>query len=158
MLEPIQSTIALQTQPAADVHFVFTYAALDGGSVRDSAALYRVPTGVIRMSHYHITRSSPIKIVEWRPFRRNTLRGFVTVDVGFLKIIDVLVHARDQKNWCSLPAKVILNPDGTARRTPAGRLVYSQLLQWTEKQAETAFSQSVWAELERDYPDTLLPE
>lgn len=48
-----------------------------------------------------------IKIENFRPLEKNTLKGFLTIhlaDVG-LTIKDICLHQKNDKKWLSLPAK-----------------------------------------------------
>ena len=156
MLDEIQSTVASEAQPANAMTSGFLiHAATYEGSVRDSADPHRVPRGLILMLFSENTRADPLSLTEWRPFQRNTLRGFATVHYGALKIIDLSVHTLGEKKWCVLPAKAILDPDGTARRTCRGRVIYSNVLEWLEKAPEDLFCQQVIEQLEREIPDAL---
>jgi hypothetical protein len=55
-----------------------------------------------------------VKILEYRPFEKNTLRGFLTVQTpeGWI-IRDICIHGRDQSRWLALPAKPIKKEDGS---------------------------------------------
>lgn len=102
-----------------------------------------------------MSRALPLTLVEWRPFEKNTLRGFATVTVGALKIIDVTVHVLEDKRWCGLPAKPNIGRDGVANRDHRGRVRYSQMMEWINKDTAERFRQAVFDALERDYPDAL---
>jgi len=104
------------------------------------------------------TRALPLKLIEWRSFHKNTLRGFATVQLGALKIIDVSVHVLNGKNWCGLPAKPMINADGTVQRDERDRVRYAQIMEWTNKETAEKFRAAVCDALERDYPDALRAE
>ena len=47
-----------------------------------------------------------IQISDWRPYRRNTLRGFLTVRFPFgLSVRDVTVHSNGTRRWIGMPGK-----------------------------------------------------
>jgi hypothetical protein len=51
---------------------------------------------------------------DWKPFTKNTLRGFVTIVLpSGLKIKDVSLHERDGKQWIGLPSKPYRKQDGS---------------------------------------------
>jgi hypothetical protein len=49
----------------------------------------------------------PIEIVDFRPFEKNTLRGFATVRLTGvnLEIRDITIHEKNGNRWVSLPSK-----------------------------------------------------
>jgi hypothetical protein len=56
-----------------------------------------------------------VEIVDFRPYQKNTLQGFLTVrmtGVG-LEIKDIALHRRDGNEWLQLPAKPYQKPDGS---------------------------------------------
>lgn len=56
-----------------------------------------------------------IKIVNFRPLGKNTLRGFLTIhfiDIG-LVVKDVCLHQKDGKRWLQLPSRSYQKKDGT---------------------------------------------
>src|SRR5215813_2460591 len=67
-----------------------------------------------------------MKLIEWRPMPRNSLRGFATIELpSGLTISDISVHVSHDKAWASLPAKPQINSDGTARRGDDGKVLYA---------------------------------
>ena len=63
-----------------------------------------------------------VKVTDFRPFRRNTLRGFATVHVDeHLTLHDIAVHQHDSgARWVGLPATSSAPP--TARSNMCGCL------------------------------------
>lgn len=56
-----------------------------------------------------------IEIVAFKPYIKNTLRGFLTVrlsNIG-LEIRDIAVHLKNGNRWLQLPAKPYEKPDGS---------------------------------------------
>ena len=95
----------------------------------------------------------PLALLGWKELRRNTLRGFATVRLGrSLKIADVAVHCSHGKRWASLPGKPMLDRDGNPKRNEAGKVVYSPVLEWSDKETADRFSGGVVELVERAHP------
>lgn len=56
-----------------------------------------------------------IRVIDFRKFEKNTLKGFTDVQLQDLKIEirDVALHELDGKRWIQLPAKPFTKPDGS---------------------------------------------
>jgi hypothetical protein len=93
-----------------------------------------------------------VSLTEWRPLRRNTLLGFASVRVGALMIHDVTLHAASGKRWTGLPAKPRLAPDGTAMRDDKGKILYTPVIAWTNRDTADRFSNAVIAAVDREHP------
>jgi hypothetical protein len=95
-----------------------------------------------------------ITCTDFRPLRRNTLRGFATVRIDELKLSlhDVAIHQHDNgSRWVSLPAKPMVDSAGVAKRTSDGKLEYVKLFSFDSRAVSDAFSTAVIAALlERD--------
>jgi hypothetical protein len=103
-----------------------------------------------------VTKLMPVKILEWKPFRKNSLLGFVAIQLGALKIKDITVNLSNERRWCGLPAKPMIDNSGAAVRTDQGKIRYVPILEWETKGAHDRFSESVLAALEEAYPDSTL--
>ena len=56
-----------------------------------------------------------VAVLEFRPYVKQTLRGFLTVrltNVG-LEIRDLALHKQNGKRWLQLPARPYTKPDGS---------------------------------------------
>jgi hypothetical protein len=87
-----------------------------------------------------------VRVTAFRPFQRNTLRGFCTVHVGemHLTIHDIGVHQHaNGVRWAALPGKPVLDRDGTAKRTRDGRIEYARLLSFDSRAVSDAFAAAV---------------
>jgi hypothetical protein len=95
-----------------------------------------------------------ITCTDFRPFHRNTLRGFATIHIDELKLTihDIAVHQHDNgSRWVSLPAKPIVDREGNVKRTGEGKLEYAKLLSFDSRAVSDAFAAAVIAALlERD--------
>ena len=92
-----------------------------------------------------IQESKPrLRLIEWRPFHKNSQRGFVTMELPVgLAIADISVHVSHGKAWASLPAKPQMNADGTARRGEDGKVQYIPILKWRDRELADRFSAAV---------------
>ncbi len=100
----------------------------------------------------------PITMLDWKPFQRNSLRGFASIRIGaWLIVRDVAVHVTNGRPGAALAAKPILGADGTAQRDDARKIKYVQLMEWTDKAPRDRFSLSVIEAVEREHPEALEP-
>jgi hypothetical protein len=95
-------------------------------------------------------------LVSWKPLVKNSLRGFATVllPIG-LKISDVPVLVSNGKTWASLPSKPQVDKDGRHKRDVNGKLAYTAILEWKDRDLSDRFSQAVVALVQAEYPDAL---
>lgn len=101
--------------------------------------------------------SMPIALMTWKPFARNTLRGFADVRVGkSLVIREVAVHVSHGKAWASLPSKPVLK-DGRATTDERGKVRYVPMMEWADKEARDAFSDAVVRAVRAQAPDAVEP-
>jgi hypothetical protein len=91
-----------------------------------------------------------ITCTDFRPFRRNTLRGFATVHIDELKLTfhDIAIHQHDNgARWVGLPSKPIVDRDGNLKRTSEGKIEYAKLFGFDSRAVSDAFSAAVIASL-----------
>jgi hypothetical protein len=99
-------------------------------------------------------RQLPVVLLDFKLVRRNTLIGFAKVRVGrSLVFSDVPVNISHGRRWASLPAKPLIDREGQALRDLSGKIRYSPIAEWTDRDVRDAFSAAVCAAVERDYPD-----
>jgi hypothetical protein len=97
-----------------------------------------------------MTKKLTITVTDFRPFRRNTLRGFATIHIDelHLTIHDIAVHQHDNgARWVGLPAKPVIDSGGIAKRTSDGKLEYAKLLSFDSRTVSDAFAAAVIAAL-----------
>jgi hypothetical protein len=105
--------------------------------------------GLLQAEHTVDTRENlrtqaRLRLADWRPLTRNSLRGFATIELpNGLTISDVSVHVSNGRAWASLPAKPQLNPDGTTRRSDDGKIIYTAFLKWGNRTLQDGFSAAV---------------
>lgn len=91
-----------------------------------------------------------ITCTDFRPFSRNTLRGFATVHIDELKLTvhDIAVHQHaNGSRWAALPSKPMIDRDGIAKRTSDGKIEYARLFSFDTRGVSDAFSAAVIAAL-----------
>jgi hypothetical protein len=95
-----------------------------------------------------------VKVEDCRPWRSNTLVAFCTVLIPEvrLRLTDLTVHENHGRRWCGLPARPQLDKDGKARRDDRGKVAYSPLIQFTDRDVGDAFSDRVIEALLEAYP------
>jgi hypothetical protein len=96
-----------------------------------------------------------VTILDWKPVRRNTLRGFCCVEIAriSLRVDDVAIHQKGPSRWASLPNRPMIDGNGTVLRDETtGKIRYQPVLQWADKNVAGRFSAAVVAELLSRYP------
>jgi hypothetical protein len=96
-----------------------------------------------------------VQVESFKPLRSNTLFGFVTLLVPevHLRIHDATVHESHGRRWIGLPGKAQIGRDGNTRRDDRGKLLYTPVVQFTDRATSDAFSARAIAALLADYPD-----
>ncbi len=84
-----------------------------------------------------------IECEEFKPFLKNTLRGFATIKIAEmrLRIKDVAVHVKNGSRWAAMPAKPQIK-DG-AVVTKEGKAQYQNILEFADRPTSDAFSEAV---------------
>src|SRR6516165_4607974 len=87
--------------------------------------------------------------------RSNTLFGFVDLVIPELRlrIREVTVHQSHGRRWVGLPGKPQIDRDGAARRDDRGKIAYSPVLQFTDREVGDAFSAGAIAAVLERFPD-----
>lgn len=98
----------------------------------------------------------PVEIIEWRPVRKNSLLGFVTVRLGKnLLFHDAPLMRSGGRQWVAMPSKPRLNRDGTPLLGQNGKPLWQPIVSWGDKEAADRFSQSVLDALILQHPEAL---
>jgi hypothetical protein len=93
---------------------------------------------------------------DFKPFQRNTLRGFVSIRIAELRldIKDIAIHAKGDSRWAALPAKPMVDKNGTALRdSTTGKIQYSNIFEFTDRGTRNAFSNAVVAAVLDRFPN-----
>jgi hypothetical protein len=95
----------------------------------------------------------PVALLDWKPMARNSLRGFAAVRLGkSLKICDIAVHCAHGKRWAQMPGKPQVDKDGLVRRNNDGKIQYTPILSWLDKETADRFSEGVIQAVEAAHP------
>jgi hypothetical protein len=85
-----------------------------------------------------------VRIAEWRPLHRNTLRGFAIVELPSGMIIrDVSVHEKNGKRWVAPPGKPMIDGNGRHLENSVGQKQYSPIISFRDKATSARFSEVV---------------
>ena len=93
-----------------------------------------------------------VSLLDWRPFRKNSLLGFAKIRLGALKMSDITVHANHGRRWVGLPARPILGTDGKVQTDERGKVKYAPILEWDNRDTGDRFSEAVIAAIAREHP------
>jgi hypothetical protein len=96
-----------------------------------------------------------VKVETYTPRRSGALICSCTVIVPEmrLRVIDATVFQSHGERWCGLPGKPQIDKDGQARRDDRSNVVYSPVIQFTDRDVRDAFSDRVIEPLLEAYPD-----
>jgi hypothetical protein len=88
--------------------------------------------------------SPPIRIREFRPLTRNSLRGFAVIELpSGLVIADVSVHVSHGKPWASPPSKPMIGKDGAVMKDANGKVRYVPIIEFRDKETRDRWSNAV---------------
>src|SRR6266481_890929 len=102
-----------------------------------------------------------LRLLGWKPLRKNTLRGFIDVEVAVghgrgLAIYECPVHVgANGRAWVALPAKAQLDQDGNVRRSAAGKIEYAAVTRWRDQTTGDKFSATAIRLLLARHPSAL---
>ena len=99
---------------------------------------------------------SAVRILEWRPLRKNSLLGFAKVELpSGMVIADVTVLTSERRPWASPPSKPMISRDGTVMKDPSGKIKYTPIIEFVSKEARDRFSRAVVDALRAAHPEAL---
>lgn len=94
-----------------------------------------------------------VTVSDWKPFRRNTLVGFVTAHLpSGITLFEVSMHSREGTWWVSPASKPMLSQDGTALRDGAGKIRYAPIVAFESKTARQRFNTAIISALRTAHP------
>jgi hypothetical protein len=107
-----------------------------------------------------MTTKLSVQVDAFKPLKSNTLHGFcdITVPEMHLKIRDLAVHEKNNSRWVGLPAKPLITRDGQIKRDERNKIIYSAILEFTDRETRDAFSDRVIAALLIRFPDAFSGE
>ncbi len=96
-----------------------------------------------------------MKILDWRPLRKNSLLGFARVELPSGMILsDVTILTGDRGPWASPPSKPMLDRDGVAMKdAKAGKIRYSPFIEFTSREIRDRWSAAVIEAMRDAHPE-----
>jgi hypothetical protein len=103
------------------------------------------------------TPAARLAVVGFKPMRRNTLRGFVSVQFASgLRLFDRPVHVHPNgRSWVSLPGKPLLDEEGRHKRDANGKPAYVPMAERRDRATSDRFSEIVIGLLRERYSAAL---
>jgi hypothetical protein len=96
-----------------------------------------------------------MRLRNWRPCLRNTLRGFANVELpSGLQIDEIAVHVRRGRARASLPARPMLDTDGR-HVVREGKPQYTTIMRWRTRELADRWSAAVIELVRQANPDAL---
>ncbi|WP_114910734.1 hypothetical protein [Acidibrevibacterium fodinaquatile] len=103
--------------------------------------------------------SREIVVSDWKPLRRGTLRGFVTVSMPSGMIVrEVSIGQSHGRAWAMPPSKPMIDRNGCVMLDDAGRRRYSPVIEFISKSVRDRWSSSVVDALREAHPEALANE
>lgn len=97
-----------------------------------------------------------VKIEEFKPLLRNTLRGFVRVQLASGMVLhDVAIHQSNGSAWASPASKPRIGRDGAVIRDSAGKTQYDAVVTFASRELRDRFSSAVIEALRSAHPEAL---
>ena len=97
-----------------------------------------------------------LRLLRWRKVQKGFVVGFADIELpAGLKIVDVMIVAKDGKTWANLPSKLrvrIAEGRPVVELGADGKPVYDTLLSWRTRELAEAFSQRVIEVLSSEHP------
>jgi hypothetical protein len=108
-------------------------------------------SGTARGNVYLEPRRRAFVARDWRPVERNTLRGFLTLELpSGLGLRECSLHAQGDRRWIGLPGRPQLDADGRHRVDPdTGKRAYVPVVEIHGTAARERFQQAALAAVDR---------
>jgi hypothetical protein len=90
-------------------------------------------------------RNLGVVCLEFKPFQRNTLRGFAQISVPswHMTISGIAIHEKEGRRWAALPARPYLDNSGELVREDDGKPRYVKVFQFDNRDVGDRFSAAV---------------
>ena len=89
---------------------------------------------------------------DWRPFERNTLKGFVTLTLkpSGLVLRECSLHEKNGQQWIGLPGKPQIDSEGRHRKDPTtGKPAYTPIVEIAGKAERERFQAAALAAVDK---------
>jgi DNA-binding cell septation regulator SpoVG len=99
---------------------------------------------------------SALRVLEWRPLHKNSLRGFAKIELPsgmILAAVTILTGANGA--WASPPSKPMIGRDGIVMKDADGKARYTPIIEFTSKERRDKFSAAVIEALRVTHPEAL---
>lgn len=95
-----------------------------------------------------------MKILDFRPLRKNSLRGFAKIEFpSGLILTDVTILTGERGPWASPPSKPMVGRDGTVMKDDNGRARYVPIVEFTTKAVRDRWSAAVIEAMREAHPE-----
>ena len=94
-----------------------------------------------------------VSLLDWRPFRKNSLLGFAKIRLGALKMSDITVHANHGRRWAGATSSADPRHGRQSAQTDErGNAKYAPILEWSQSRYRRSFLGSRIAAIAREHP------
>ena len=97
-----------------------------------------------------------ISVPEWKPLRKGSLLGFVTVSFPSGMIVhEISILQSNGRGWASPPSKPMVDRNECVMTDDAGKRRYSAIIEFASKDTRERWSDAVIAALLAAHPEAL---
>jgi hypothetical protein len=98
-----------------------------------------------------------VRVQEFRTLRRNSLRGFATVQFASgMTIAEIAIHQLGSGVWAAPPGRPIIR-DGAVLRADDGKVRYAPIVTFMNHGTRSSWSRQVITAVREVYPETFDP-
>ena len=96
------------------------------------------------------TDNASVICTAWKPFERNTLKGFADLWLrnARLNIHGCAVHEKNDRRWVQLPAKPQIDKDRNLVRDEGGKVQYAKILDFDSREVADRFNEAALKAIE----------
>jgi hypothetical protein len=96
----------------------------------------------------------PMRILEFRPLRKNSLMGFAKIEQSNgLQIADVTILAGERGPWASPPSKPMFGSDGMVMKDANGKIRYVPIISFKDRATRDKWSAAIIEALRLSNPE-----
>jgi hypothetical protein len=95
-----------------------------------------------------------VRVQEFRPLHRNSLRGFATVQFASgLIVAEIAIHQAGSKAWAQPPGRPMIDRDGAVMRDEDGQVRYAPIVGFMNHGTRARWSRQVIAAIREAHPE-----